>query len=450
MLEKITKLSVDKEQVLPVLIRSLSWHVLVDIIKTSSLRKHFEKGGFRWEKQNFDRAEMVLKASFANDPKKTESLENELFMAWYEKHSREDFREQLETYLHSEEYKEWVKTQEISDTEYALPDSKLEEFSQDWSLQESIFIAFYSRIRFTKQQVEKILDIGKCVNQNANRPNPVKREPNTQDSTKKTERLKKQLRKKNQRLDTEIEKTKNLQRALKESNTNRLACEAELQDFKKQQQAKQEEWAREKKRINIDSERATKQNRESQNRYQDLERKKAEKEKELNAKNLNLVQTVRDHQIEIKQLQNQLQNHKLWDWLFGDEKRLKDILKQINIKNSIRESIIEKIKIPDYDTNDNKYTGSCLSNLWNDLLQIEKKRVDRINSIIENPENENTIIDQWPNTEDLFLDVKFLLEARWALIELLHHILEQTAKEAESQKVKALNPPASQIKAFNK
>ena len=131
-------------------------------------------------------------------------------------------------------------------------------------------------------------------------------------------------------------------------------------------------------------------------------------------------------------LNAELENSKepsLWQWLFEDKNRMKDILQQLDLKPLTRDLMIKKIRIPDCDVGLVQPSGGNLQNFWNSVIEHEKKLSGKIQDIIEASRPIDMLQNEWPEIEDCFEDLRYSLEARLALTKLLYEILLQTQME---------------------
>lgn len=150
----------------------------------------------------------------------------------------------------------------------------------------------------------------------------------------------------------------------------------------------------------------------------DLERKLTKKDEELNH--------------EVHRLTAELKNSKepsLWQWLFEDKNRMKDILQQLDLKPLTRDLIINKIRIPDRDFGSVQPSEGNLQNFWNRFIEHDKRLSSKIQDIIEASRPIDMLQNEWPQIEDCFEDLRYSLEARLALTKLLYEILLQTQME---------------------
>lgn len=150
----------------------------------------------------------------------------------------------------------------------------------------------------------------------------------------------------------------------------------------------------------------------------DLERKLANKNKKLNH--------------EVHRLTAELENSKepsLWQWLFEDKNKMKDILQQLDLSPQTRDLIINKIRMPDQDVWPVQPSGENLQNFWNRFIEHEKRLSGKIQDLIEASRPIDMLQNEWLKIQDYFIDLQYSLEARLALVKLLHEILQQTQME---------------------
>ena len=150
----------------------------------------------------------------------------------------------------------------------------------------------------------------------------------------------------------------------------------------------------------------------------DLERKLVQKDEELKQ--------------ELHRLTTELEYSKepsLWQWLFEDKNRMKDILQQLDLKPQTRDLIINRIRIPNRDFGSVQPSGENLQNFWNRFIEHEKRLSSKIQDLIEASRPLDMLQNKWPEIKDYFIDLQYSLEARLALVKLLHEILQQTQME---------------------
>lgn len=91
--------------------------------------------------------------------------------------------------------------------------------------------------------------------------------------------------------------------------------------------------------------------------------------------------------------------------------------------------IINKIRIPDRDFGSVQPSEENLQNFWNRFIEHEKRLISKIQDLIETSRPLDMLQNKWPEIKDYFIDLQYSLEARLALVILLHEILQQTQME---------------------
>ncbi|MYB55901.1 MAG: hypothetical protein F4X51_05890 [Gemmatimonadetes bacterium] len=160
MFEGAVKVSPDRERILEILLRSVKWSDFTKIIREfKTLRQEFERGGFNWNKVLWDHGIRSVKMALRRRADLTRPIEIEFFMVWYQHYCREDIKEELNDYFQSEEYDNWIGSQDIASGGYVLPDEKFTECSSRWDLKERNFLLLFSPIHFTDEQAEILMGV---------------------------------------------------------------------------------------------------------------------------------------------------------------------------------------------------------------------------------------------------------------------------------------------------
>ena len=442
MFEGAVKVSPDRERLLGVLFRSVKWSDFVRIIREfKTLRQEFERGGFNWNKVLWDHGIRSVKMALRRRADLAESIEVRFFMVWYQNYCRKEIKEKLDDYFQSEEYDNWIGSRDIASDEYALPDEKFTEFSSRWGLKERIFLLLFSPINFTGEQAEVLMGVETPLEMEIADSKSVRSEQSSSvvKFKKDISQLKQQIGEQ-----TESLKTANKEIKVKKKEIDQLSGIISLKDqtiqnittefrekeagWEKKYKDGEAKWDSEKHAISgelsVLEEEVTRL-KEDQARLNvmksDIERKlanKTNKNKKLN--------------YEVHRLTAELENSKepsLWQWLFEDKNRMKDILQQLDLKPQTRDLIINKIRIPDRDVRLVQPSGGNLQNFWNRFIEREKRLSGKIQDLIEASRPIDMLQNKWPEIKDYFIDLQYSLEARLALVKLLHEILQQTQIE---------------------
>ena len=439
MFEGAVKVSPDRERILGVLLRSVKWSDFTKIIREfKTLRQEFERGGFNWNKVLWDHGIQSVKMALRRRADLTRPIEAEFFMVWYQHYCREDIKEELNDYFQSEEYDNWIGKKDIASGEYALPDKKFTEFSSRWGLKERIFLLLFSPINFTGEQAEILMGVETPLELEIAGSKSLRSERSSS-----VVKFKEDISQLKQHLDeqTKLLKTANQKIKIKEKEIDQLGKNISLKDqtiqnitaefrdkessWKKKYEDGKTKWDSEKYRISSDfsvlkEEVARLKGDQACLKLMksDLKRKLAKKDEELNH--------------EVHRLTAELKNSKepsLWQWLFEDKNRMKDILQQLDLKPLTRDLIINKIRIPDHDVGLVQPSEENLQNFWNRFIEHEKRLSSKIQDIIEASRPIDMLQNEWPQIEDWFEDLRYSLEARLALTKLLYEILLQTQME---------------------
>ncbi len=439
MFEGTVKVSPDRERLLGVLLRSVKWSDFVRIIREfKTLRQEFERGGFNWNKVLWDHGIRSVKMALRRRADLAKSIEIGFFMVWYQNYCRKEIKEKLDDYFQSEEYDNWIGSRDIASDEYALPDEKCTEFSLSWSLKERIFLLLFSPINFTGEQAEILLGVETPLEMEIDGSEFVQSERSSSVVKFKEDisQLKQQVDEQNKLL-----KTANKEIKIQKQEIDRLCENISLKDqtiqnitgefrekeagWEKKYKDGEAKWDSEKhaisRKLSVLGQEVTRLE-EDQARLEvvksDIERKLAKKDKKLNHK--------------VHRLTAELKNSKkpsLWQWLFEDKNRMKDILQQLDLKPQTRDLIINKIRIPDRDFGSVQPSGENLQNFWNRFIEHEKRLSSKIQDLIEASRPLDMLQNKWPEIKDYFIDLQYSLEARLALVKLLHEILQQTQME---------------------
>lgn len=439
MFEGTVKVSPDRERLLGVLLRSVKWSDFVRIIREfKTLRQEFERGGFNWNKVLWDHGIRSVKMALRRRADLAKSIEIRFFMVWYQNYCRKEIKEKLDDYFQSEEYDNWIGSRDIASDEYVLPDEKFTEFSLSWSLKERIFLLLFSPINFTGEQAEILMGVETPLEMEIDGSEFVRSEQSSSVVKFKEDisQLKQQIGEQ-----TESLKTANKEIKVKEKEIDQLSGIISLKDqtiqnittefrekeagWEKKYEDSKTKWNSEKYRISSKLsvlEKEVIRLKEDQARLNVM---KSDIERKLTNKNKNL-----NH--EVHRLTAELENSKeppLWQWLFEDKNRLKDILQQLDLKPQTRDLIINKIRIPDRDVRLVQPSGGNLQNFWNRFIEHEKRLSGKIQDLIEASRPIDMLQNKWPEIKDYFIDLQYSLEARLALVKLLHEILQQTQIE---------------------
>ena len=439
MFEGAVKVSPDKERILGVLLRSVKWSDFSRIIHSSkTLRQEFERGGFNWNRVLWDHGIQSVKRALRRSTNLTKSIESEFFMVWYQNYCRQEIKENLDDHFQSEEYDNWIESKDIASGEYVLPDEKFSEFSSRWSLKERIFLLLFSPINFTGEQAEILMGVETPLEMEIDGSKSVRSERSSSVVKFKEDisQLKQQVDEQNKLL-----KTANKEIKIQKQEIDRLCGNISLKDqtiqnitaefgdkessWERKYKDGEAKWDSEKHRLSSElsvlEEEVTRLKEDQAHlnvMKSHLERKLVNKDKKLNH--------------EVHRLTAELENSKepsLWQWLFEDKNRMTDILQQLDLKPLTRDLIINKIRIPDHDVRLAQPSGGNLQNFWNRFIEHEKRLSSKIQDLIEAPRPIDMLRNEWPEIEDCFEDLHYSLEARLALVKLLHEILLQTQME---------------------
>ena len=441
MFEGTVKILPDRERILGVLLRSVKWSDFAKIIRRSkTLRQEFERGGFNWNKVLWDHGIQSVKMALRRRADLTKQIEIEFFMVWYENYCRHEIKEKLDDYFQSEEYNNWIGAKAIASGEYVLSDEKFTECSSRWDLKERIFLLLFSPINFTGEQAEILMGVETPLEMEIDGSKSVRSERSSSVVKFKEDisQLKQQIDEQNKLL-----KTANKEIKIQKQEIDRLCENISLKDqaiqnitaefrekeaiWERKYKDGEAKWDSEKHAISgelsVLGQKVTRLKKDQvrlEVAKSDLERKLAKKEKELNH--------------EVHRLTAELKNSKepsLWQWLFEDKNRMKDILQQLDLNPLTRDLIIKKIRIPDRDVRFVQHSEGNLQNFWDGFIEYEKRLSGKIQDIIEASKPIDMLQNEWPKIEDWFEDLRYSLEARLALIKLLHEILLQTQMEAK-------------------
>ena len=313
-------------------------------------------------------------------------------------------------------------------------------FHQGGDLKERIFLLLFSPINFTGEQAEILMGVETPLEMEIDGSKSVRSERSSSVVKFKEDisQLKQQVDEQNKLLKTANKEIKIQKQEIDRLCENISLKDQAIQNITAEFREKEAIWERKYKdgEAKWDSEkhaisgelsvlgqevtRLKKDQARLEVAKSDLERKLAKKEKELNH--------------EVHRLTAELKNSKepsLWQWLFEDKNRMKDILQQLDLNPLTRDLIIKKIRIPDRDVRFVQHSEGNLQNFWDGFIEYEKKLSGKIQDIIEASKPIDMLQNEWPKIEDWFEDLRYSLEARLALIKLLHEILLQTQMEAK-------------------
>ena len=440
MFEGTVKVSPDRERMLGILLLSVNWSDFIRIIREfKTLRQEFERGGFNWNKVFWNHGIRSVKMALRRRADLTRPIEIEFFMVWYHNYCRKKIKEKLDDYFQSEEYENWIGKKDIASGEYALPDEKFTKFSSRWDLKERIFLLLFSPIHFTDKQAEILMGVEDPLEMEIAGSKSVQQSSLVVKFKEDISHLKQQIAEQTKLLKTANTKIKTQKQEIdrlcenissKDQTIQNITTEFKDKEFSWERKYKEGEakWDSEKHRLSSELsvlEEEVIRLKEDLARLNvmklDLERKLAKKDEELKQ--------------EVHRLTAELENSKepsLWQWLFEDKNRMKEILQQLDLKPLTRDLIIKKIKIPDCDVGLVQPSGGNLQNFWNSVIEHEKKLSGKIQDIIEASRPIDMLQNKWPEIEDCFEDLRYSLEARLALTKLLYEILLQTQMEEKS------------------
>ncbi len=398
---------IQQEQDLINMLDSIPWDSIKKFINSKkTLRNKCTFGGFRIQKSNKQHIYKVL-----NDNLQMDHVIS-LFLDWYNYHN--EYKNLLDPYFQSNEYKKWVKDKELDNGRYALPNDI---FSQLCDIFEnnnhiSIFL-YFSPIVFDENQqkeMKKLINAGSDTSDKLSR-NEKKSDVAVNKKNYKENKELKKLQELNKKQLSEIEKLqKEKQKLLNSKHTLRIEFkkidnkwEDKINDLKKEYEEKIE-----KQNINLE-----KVNYEQNERNKELKKFRKDYLKIKNEFNTFMTNY------------NKLKNE--------SEQKIVNIINRINIdeliialneSQPVKDSLHKHVKIPKSNYEEN-FDENYIYTFWTKQLEYEEKIIRELFDIELTSIIDGSYSEKWFDQSDKFTDLKYSLQARSVLINLYYEILRQ-------------------------
>lgn len=394
--------------------QELAWHTLKEIISSKKkLLSEFQRGGYKLVPKNRSRAKKLL------IEKSSKSDYRLIFFRWYSEQST--YKEILDPYFISDEYKIWAEKRKLEEDEYALPDDRFNILYDSLTNKHALYFLHFSPIKFTRKQAEMFIK------------KPTS--PVESDEKKKEESLvlSKQTAELIEKLKSEIRSLKKDQRRLKGNNIN---LQKQIDNYKKneiiyREKIKEQNESLEKYRKEMDAKIKEADHRVSE-RLEKLKEEKARSEWKAKDYKYKFGKASRVLQSNSRQISNlkkiipelkKTKNIRFQNILERiDTKELFDVL---NEPDEVKELLSTLVKPPTGDdTSDARQLEINLKSFWNNLLKKEEEVLDKI-CLLKVDDIDESYYKNWVNHTDDFNDLIYSLRARAILIKMLHEILWQ-------------------------
>ncbi len=432
---------VDKTAVFTQMLREVPWSSLKVYIQANGpLLKVCTIGGHRLEPSKRDRIEKIILRELER-PSAAETLANGIFASWYPVH--EELHKQLEEHFHSDDYKAWRQAEGLGEDDYVLTAEKFTAFFRREDFAAWRILLCFSPLKFTPEQADKILHDSEG---SAELMEQVKSLEETKaELQKKVDQLNaeaERLRARQQADASEIQDLKRQQRqnktVLDQAKNNHEAALAEMRranqaaaqfrsEVEDREQAIREEMNRAVARLQGDCDRLSKELASWQSRYEEqcnnnsaLLEKAAEADKRC-AEALEAKQKSDRVAQECQQFADLILSRLDWPRVGAAMKMTPTVRRNFN-------SLVRKLSFGE----DNTLTlEESLPAFWNTLNKAER---DLIEAIAESSTREmmnGDAGDFWQGVKDSFDDVLVSLEARLAMLGILHDIFFQNMENEE-------------------
>ena len=444
MLENNEKIQgVDLKDVFTKMLSEVPWENLkVFILSNAQIMKFCTQGGFRLDVKFRKRFQEVI----VREIEKSDYSEiqcNGVFAAWYPVHK--ELHEALETYFHSEEYENYRKENGLADDEYVLSDEKFNAFYSVNDFEVWRILLCFSPLRFTKEQMAKILEDKSGNADIMERLNAAESERN--ELAKKNATMAGDLERLRQRQQADQSELVELRKQLRQARIDAEAAEkrvatAVAEMKRSNQQVAQsgaaveqreaevrEELGRTIQRLQGDVERQAKETAAWQQRYDaQLTENRALSDKALAADRR--CDAIRE---EKNAMERRLEDcHKAVDALLSriDWPHVGAAMKMSPTVKRNFNSLLKKL---DYDEDRNLTIGATLGDFWAALSSKENALIEAIAKSTENEIINGSIMDYWASLAQMFPDVQTSLEARLAMLSILQDIFYQTYTDDDLQ-----------------
>ncbi|MGI6356385.1 MAG: hypothetical protein GX937_11280 [Lentisphaerae bacterium] len=439
---------VDKTAVFTQMLREVPWSSLKMYVQANApLLKVCTIGGHRLEPNKRDRIEKIILRELER-PNMTEALTNGIFASWYPVH--EHLHKQLEDHFHSEDYKAWRKEENLGEDDYVLTDAKFDEFFLRKDFAAWRILLCFSPLKFTHEQADKILNDSEGSAELMDRFKEVEAEKN--DLQKKVDQLNaeaERLRAKQQADASEIQDLKRQLRqnkvSLDQSRSNHEAAVSEMRranqtaaQFRSEAEAREEAIREEMNRVVMrlqgDNERLTKELASWQSRYEDqcnnntaLVEKAAEAEKR-SAEALESKKKSDSIAAECQQFADLILSRIDWPRVGAAMKMTPTVRRNFN-------SLVRKLS---FDENNTLTLEETLPVFWNTLKKTEHDLVEAIAESSTREMMDGDADEFWMGIKESFDDVQVSLEARLAMLGILHDIFFQNMENEDLEKTTGL------------
>ncbi|MBP5638033.1 MAG: hypothetical protein J6X55_01015 [Victivallales bacterium] len=427
---------VNLTEVFTQMIGELPWAGLLQYIQANSpLMKLCTIGGHRLvpEKRKRFEGSIIREAEKA---KFTDSVTNGVFAVWYPVHK--ELHQNLEDYFHSDEYKAYREEKKLADDEYMLPDEKMDALYKVDDLKQWKVILCFSPLKFTKEQVDKLLNdtggneelVGRLKQlQDENADLTRKFNQMTAEVTKSRSRqnedateiaeLKKQLRQAKQDSETIQRKLDGFQ-----AENRRMSQLMSQADSQKQvaEEALRNEMNKTVARLQNEVERVTKEQQAWQQRYEEQRAAFRHQEEEIAAvakakdEMESKLQVANDKTAELTKFADLILSRIDWPHIGSAMKLSPTMRRNFN-------SLIKKL---DYEEDRTQTIEGTLPDFWKRLSEGEQKLVNAIARSNMDEVATGVVADYWNSLKDSFAEVQSTLEARIVLLGMLQDIFYQT------------------------
>ncbi len=439
---------VDKTAVFTQMLREVPWSSLKMYVQANApLLKVCTIGGHRLEPNKRDRIEKIILREL-DRPNMTEAITNGIFASWYPVH--EQVHKQLEDHFHSEDYKTWRQEQNLSEDDYVLTDAKFDEFFRREDFAAWRILLCFSPLKFTHEQADKILHDSQGSAELMDRFKEV--EATANDLQKKVDQISAEAERLRIRMQSDANEIQDLKRQLRQNKvsldqarSNHEAAVSEMRranqtaaQFRSEAEAREEAIREEMNRVVMrlqgDNDRLTKELASWQSRY----------EEQCN-NNTALVEKAAEAE---KRSAEALENKEKSDRVAAECQKFADlVLSRIDwprvgaamkMTPTVRRNFNSLVRKLSFDENNTLTIEETLPVFWSTLNKTEHDLVEAISESSTREMMDGDAGEFWMGVKESFDDVLVSLEARLAMLGILHDIFFQNMENEDLEKTTGL------------
>jgi chaperonin cofactor prefoldin len=417
------------------MLRELPWKALKAYVQASTdLNKLCTLGGHRLDPKGRKRVESIILKEAAK-AEYSAAFCNGVFAQWYP--VNEKLHQALESYFHSDEYKEYREQESLDEDTYVLPEAKFDEFFQVADLDKWRALLCFSPLRFSDEQTERIL------NDTEGNADLIRRMAELEEAGAQLEGEKARLeneiatiRAQYEQVGEEVQKLRQARKTLSAERDGLVAKFERSQDENRRLREAHDALAAKVSTIEQETrrksereiERLTAEMRQAEEEMASWRTKYEEQRgenRQVADENANLELRMGEQIRKLEKSQEVIDQLRGFADLILDRIEWVEVGKQIKPTPAVKRQFNSLVRKLNYEEDRSLSIEGTLRQFWERLQEREAELIDRLAKSNTLEIGSGDVAEYWRGLTDLFEDVHLGLEARSVLLRILQEVFYQ-------------------------